>query len=47
MGGAVLPLCLLFGLRWFHPGVYRLYGKATGNLQKGLRSDHRTEKSQF
>ena len=36
MGGAVLPSCLLFGLRWPSPRVYRLRGRAKGDPQKDL-----------
>ena len=36
MGRAVLPFCLLFGLRWPSPRVYRLYGRAKGDPQKDL-----------
>ena len=36
MGGAELPLYYLFGLRWPSPGVYRLYGRASGDLQEIL-----------
>ena len=40
MAGAAHPPCWLFGLRWPHPGVYRLYGRALGkDLQGALHWD--------
>ena len=35
MCGAMLPPCLLFAICKLTPGVYRLYGRAIGELQKG------------
>ena len=36
MDGVVLPSCKLFGLRWPSPGVFGLYGRVNGDLQKDL-----------
>ena len=36
MCGAMLQTCLLFAICKLSPGVYRLYGRAIGDLQKGL-----------
>lgn len=36
MGGAVLPLCYLFGPEWPSPEVCRLDGGVNGDLQEDL-----------